>query len=156
MTSREFEKWAHHWITLSPRELNRVDRERVHGIEISIGTSPDDLPDAARGFYSQEHDCFVVEFRYLGESAEKRIAEPEASGEIELMVGKNSGRLYQIRLNNKAIKPPGILLKMLIPKVGGAIQSLEAARPNRIRNYEVARKVIEENGSRLFANVLED
>src|ERR1700722_8917367 len=114
-----------HWIRLNPQELNRVDKEHVNGVEITVGMAPDDLPARVRGSYDATLGRFVIEFRYPGKAEEKSVSRQEnPNSEVSLLVGAHSGRLYEIHVNVRAIGVQAIELQVLIPKVEGAIEPL--------------------------------
>jgi hypothetical protein len=142
-----------HWIRLNPQELNQVKTERVDGITIAVGMSPYDLPDRVRGFYSESLDRFVIEFRYLGPSAENRVPQNPEDADVVLLVGQHSRRLHEIYVNIKAMNVHAVGLQVLVPRVENAIGALGGLIPNRVKNYEVAKTVIAQNRNRLFATL---
>jgi hypothetical protein len=143
----------HNWIRLNPSALDRASTKHVDGIEITVGMAPHDLPEKVRGGYRDDIDRFVIEFRYLGPSEEARVRTPTQDSAIDLIVGHHSSRLYEIHVNTRAMGSPRVQLQVLVPKVESAINSLKRIRPNRIKNYEVANRVIDENRNLLFAGM---
>ncbi len=142
------------WIKLDPARLSRSETTHVHGVEISVGLSPYDIPDAVRGYYDDDVKRFVIEFNYLDDS-EKRV--PSWQNEhITLYVGQHTGCLYEIHVNVDELEAKTVKLNVTFVKwIDDAIQNLTRDKrlESRKRHYEVANAVVSENAEQLFESV---
>ena len=142
------------WIEFDPSTFQKSDRQFQDGVEIIVGLSPYDLPEAVRGGYNEELGMFVIEFRYLG-NGESRI--PQGQDEnVTFLVGEHSKRLYEIRVDVDGLRAKAVGLRVLIvDELNGAIDNLERGSTDRsrTRNYEVAKDVIAKNSEKLLAGV---
>ncbi|WP_437187611.1 hypothetical protein SH668x_001014 [Planctomicrobium sp. SH668] len=137
------------WIQLNPDSLNKVTTESHSGVTVTIGMSPYDLPEAVRGKNQERIGRFVIYFKYLGRRTEG-IRPARHNEYVTCMIGEHSGRLYQVRIDMKAVESNHVTLKMLVPKVSETINVLQKMHPDRKKNYGVARDVIQENTNQLF------
>ena len=133
------------WIEVDPAELADVTTKKRDGITVTITASPHDLPDAFRGFFDDNLNRFVIEFKYIGE--EKVITEESHGEYVTLRIGKNSGRIYGIEIDVHAAKAEWVALiqKALTER------SRVTGKPRRLANYEAARRLIRERVPELAA-----
>jgi len=139
------------WIELDASTISDDERSEVSGVEIRVGLSPFDIPDGVRGYYDDQRQRFVIEFRYIGNHEEK-VAGPK-DGHITIMVGKTSGRLYEIHVDIDKVSSQGIKLTLLKPEVDKALDRLadQASEPKK-RSYQVARAAFTENAQELLTS----
>jgi hypothetical protein len=86
------------WIEVSQEEVNKPKSSRVQGVRVQLMISPLDVPNASRARVDDETSDFIVEFRYLSGS-EPKVVMPQHDG-VSFMLGKNSGKIYQIILDH--------------------------------------------------------
>lgn len=95
------------WVSVSQSDLNEVESKEQRGIKLEFMFSPADLPTAWR-VVPEKGLTYVVEFKYLSDSEPKRLELQERG--IVFEVGKNSKRIYKIRLDFSELKSPGELV----------------------------------------------
>lgn len=144
------------WIKLDPGAFSARARQvkMQNGVEIALSLSPYDVPDAVRGNYDPKSGRFLVEFSYIEDEA---WVKKQHDQNIELRVGRNSGRLYGIEIDIDSMKASQIALKIELPKiVGRAIDDelRQANRQSRRENYQIAKSVISEEREPLFAQLV--
>lgn len=126
------------WIEVDPNLVNPPKREKVDGAEVTVLMSPYDIPTALRGYFDEDRDRFVIEFRYLADEDKKKES---PRPHITLCLGKNSGRIYGIELEVQALEAPWV---QIVAKALSERES-QARKPRRTKNYEVARRLLREN-----------
>ncbi len=141
------------WIELEPSSLGRNEHDQIDGVEIIVGLSPYDVPEAVRGGYDKDIGRFVIEFRYL-DDGEERVSDAQEE-DVVLLVGEHSKRLYAIHVDVDRLKAEKVGLKVLIPEVDEAIDKLgrKPQYSGRLSHYEVAKDVISQNSEKLLAGV---
>lgn len=95
------------WISVSQHELTEVDSKEQRGLTLQFMVSPADLPTAWRVTHLKG-DTVEVEFKYLGSSEPKHTE--HCPNNIALEVGKNSKRIYKIRLDLLCVPSSGALM----------------------------------------------
>ncbi len=93
------------WVRLDSEKLNTPQQEAIRGVNITVRMSPYDVPEAVRGYYDEDQERFVIEFRYIGEEPFRR---KQKGKHITLRVGRHSGRLYGIEVDVKAMKAQSV------------------------------------------------
>ena len=91
------------WVRLDAEKLNTPQLEAIRGVNITVRMSPYDVPEAVRGYYDEELERFVIEFRYIGDEPFRQKQKGE---HITLRIGRHSGRLYGVEVNVDAMKAP--------------------------------------------------
>ena len=134
------------WIKVDQAALDDVEHHsgRLKGVEITIGLSPNDIPEKVRGRYG-DHGEYIIEFKYLCPTREARMA-LEKHQLVEPVVGIHSGRIYEIRIYG-VLKAEGI-----VPQVQAALDHLKADHrfANRSRHYEIAQEAVTGTGRALL------
>jgi len=128
-------------IELDPWSFTESEEQVVNGVKIRVGMSPYDVPESIEGSYDQEANRFVIRFGYVGgnEPTVERGVEP-----VVLMVGKRSGRLYEIRVHVTMLGVDAVLLE-----INEAIDQLAQRVPDRIQNLEASKRVLNMRGNEL-------
>lgn len=141
---------ATQWISLSPEKLVADTRQQLRGLELNIFVSPHDVPDAVRGYFDQQINRFVIEFRYL---ADERWQAKTQDPFLTLRVGRDSKRLLGIEVDVRALNAQAVGLRLHPPHlITQAIDKL-AMEPSLARqedNYRIAKDVIVDRKKELF------
>jgi hypothetical protein len=130
----------------------RVERN-LQGVKVDVLVSPYDVPEALRGYYSPDKQCFVIEFKYI--SSEDTVEKDECPN-VQVRVGKNSGRLYAIELAVKSFDASAVQLRI---KVAEALRNVlthliqEPIAPSRSSNYSMAKDAVEKLESQILQPV---
>ena len=134
-----------HWITLNQHDLKISERlsGTMPGVEIMIGLSPDDIPEKVRGYVEHETGDFIIEFKYWMHTREMKHPLP-SHGAVTPVLGRESGRLYQIR-----VKGPVHQFQRELPSAFDAL-SRDATLRSRWRHYRVAEEAVNDNAQRLL------
>jgi hypothetical protein len=141
------------WLELNQIPLNEWRQEELNGVLVQVSVSPYDVPIAVRGYPDSDPGWFVIEFKY---ATEEELRPAEGAPHIVLLLGKNSGRIYKIRINRKALAVEKVGLELKVEKlqqeVSRAIdQALQTGATNRLSNtYDLTKKVILNNRKDLF------
>jgi hypothetical protein len=120
----------------------RVERN-LTGVKVDVLVSPYDVPEALRGFYSPNKQRFVIEFKYI--STEDTVERSECPN-VQVRVGRNSGRLYAIELDVKSLEANSVQLRI---KVAEALKNVlthliqQPIMPSRSSNYSMAKDAVE-------------
>tara|TARA_B110001469_G_C9586877_1_gene291149 strand:- start:99 stop:533 length:435 start_codon:yes stop_codon:yes gene_type:complete len=120
------------WSSLEAQKLDKPRTEKTNGMKLEVSLSPYDIPQAARAYYCAEKDRFIVEFRYLTEEVQTPRAIQEHTTVYE---GKNSGRLYAIHCDLKAMNIDE--LDIAINLVKDDFDSPQSQNPRRDKNLKV-------------------
>lgn len=127
------------WISLDQNVIDRPRRGRFQGMEIEVELSPYELPEAVRGYLTDDEKTFIIEFKYLA-GAEATVPQ-SAIDSVVIHLGRTSKRLYKIEIGTDvwAGAAHGVRFRM-----AQAIEALENDPSRNLRkgNYEVAREVI--------------
>lgn len=109
---------------------------------VQLSVSPYDVPEAVRGFFDKQNNKFIIEFKYIGsEPTAIRTSEPH----IGLRIGENSGRLYGLELDLKALEPKSAPLQFGVGKVKQAIDALinDPKQQSRHNNYVLVQQALQ-------------
>ncbi len=140
------------WIQI---DADHVKTEPVRGpsdVEINVFLSPYDVPEAVRGYYDEQRERFVIEFRYMSDEPTRA---QDMGGPLVLHVGKRSGRLHEIEVDVNALKAQSVTLNTFVPeRIGDAIDALATqSGGRRLDNYNVAKEVLRERRDQLFQDL---
>lgn len=137
------------WITLEAADFNlQPDRKKVHGVAVTVGLSPFDIPDAIRGRYDRELERFVIEFSYL-DGDEKRLPSWQ-SEHLTLYVGERTGCIYEIQIDVESLKAGAVALKVQIQEAIGELSTSDRFAGRR-RNYELISEAVTRHADELLA-----
>jgi len=147
------------WIELKPRKLNQRRIQNFNGVEVEVFLSPYDVPDAMRGEIDPETNNFIVRFRYMGcDEPQEKLERKRSQDHVWLHLGRNTGRLYAVEADLKALNTNAIQLAMQIPDaLEGAIDWLSAnttSRSARQGNYSVAKRAMASQKDRLYRELV--
>jgi hypothetical protein len=140
------------WYRLGVDRLKRVHRQNVRGIELSVNTSPYQIPEAVSGQFDKEIGRFVIEFRYPANE------EWECRGPIDeviwLRIGKHTGRLYGIEIDTRKVPADEVRLNVF-DQVVAAIDGLSHDNPpmTNAENYAIVKEAISDKRNELFDSV---
>jgi len=132
------------WIQVDPSTLAKPTNETLDGIEVTLMTSPYDIPEAFRGFYDRRLERFVIEFKYLAEEPTRRETPHK---HVALRAGKNSGRIYGVEIDVEGMKAQWV--QLVVTAISE--RARERHKPRRPANYEVTKRLLRENEPRLSA-----
>lgn len=136
------------WIQVDPTAVSPSSLKDVHGVELNVQISPYDVPRQVRGNYDTSLTQFVIEFRYLGDEP---LRDQRLDQHVTLQVGRNSGRLYEIHVDVDSLRAQKVQLRLHLGQVvSEGIRQLAASRPERTKNYELARQILEEHREELL------
>ena len=105
--------------------------------------SPYDVPEALRGGYVRDKGHFEIEFKYI--STEETYEKPEMEN-VSVRLGRNSGRLYAIQLNLRALQATSVELRIKIAEELKHVLTYlieKPLNPLRSSNYSMAKEAIE-------------
>lgn len=116
---------------------------KSEGISVHMIVSPYDIPEGIRGFFDNDKERFVIEFKYIGDEPTEDRQEDK---HYALRVGQNSGRLYAIEINVHELKAKSVSLQVgvILKEVARAFDKL-ASKPlnaKRSLNYRLARNAV--------------
>jgi arginyl-tRNA synthetase len=139
------------WIPLDPAELIRSHRETIRGVQVTVLTSPYDIPEAVRGSYDEPRGCFKIEFKYMA-GDEPRVEEL-VTGHVRLVMGRFSRRLYQIEIDVDKLKAEAVDVRVYAKRqVKKAIDQLTrgSKADESAGNYALTQRVISQHQPKLF------
>jgi len=145
------------WVKLEPAQFENVKtQKRIRGIDVDVYISPYDIPEAVRGYFDEDLDRFVIEFRYI---EDERTEQHPQSEKVTLRLGKYSQRIYAIEIDVKALKAKAVSLNLnlLEDEVEGALNAFASESPSRMRetNYALTRDVIDQEKEEIFEPLIE-
>ncbi len=134
------------WIPVDIGSLPTNQRSLENGVEINVGLSPYDIPEAVRGFNDPDSQHFVIQLKYM--NGDETLVPKLHSQHLTLMVGEQSGCIYEIRVDVRGLSAESVRLNLMIPRVGKEIKKIEEDRWFNAdkRHYEVVRQAIESVG----------
>ena len=117
----------------------------VHGVRVELALSPYDVPQGVRGYKEKNSNYFVIEFKYLTDERTRTV--PHQNRGILVELGINSGRIYKIKLDFKALNCDTVELRLkrlfeeeLSPRAGRLADT-----------YRLNEDIILNNRERLFS-----
>ncbi|UJS17258.1 MAG: hypothetical protein L3J17_15300 [Candidatus Jettenia sp.] len=145
------------WLQVNPDAEEFTKRPQTKGSKVKVEflVSSYDIPEAVRGSYNKEKDRFVIEFKYIGDEPTK---EQPQDNYVTFVIGKNSGRLYGIEIDVKALRVEKVELRMKIKdEVKKTLNNLIQKPINRLRqdNYRLTQKALSEIEDELYSPLLE-
>jgi len=129
--------------------------ERIQGVSVALLVSPYDIPAAVRGFFDESKRRFIVEFKYMGEEPTEMSRQDHYAN---LIVGKNSRRLYGMELDVEALQAERVEVRIgIIKEVNEALDQLvrKPLSPNRLDNYLLAKDAVLITQDELFLPLLQ-
>jgi len=143
------------WIPLNQLALEeeRVERKKLEGVKVQVLVSPHDVPKALRGYVSDDGRSFTIEFCYISpEPTVEKSLEPHVTAQI----GKNSGRLYAIKLDMRSLQAKSVSLRVEVAETLRNVLTHLIEQPvsqMRESNYKLAKEAVEQNESRILQPV---
>jgi len=127
------------WTRVPASQLPRF--EEVHkskgGVTVTFRASPFDVPEAFRGRFDEDEQVFVIEFRYL---ANEPLIRESHDPVVWAETGRNSGRLYRLGLDVKALKAQSVAVEVqAVSELKEAIECLITKHPTATTSYRAAR-----------------
>lgn len=120
----------------------------VNAEQTFVRLSPFDVPHSAEAEFDEVRKRFVITLLYL--TTEERPRTEKVGENLEIVLGKNTGKLYRIIIHNTSLETlPNIRLTLsnaldsMVKRV-----SAESSWANRL-NYQMARDVLQ--NERLYA-----
>ena len=110
--------------------------------------SPYDVPEAVRGYYDDELQRFVIEFRYINNDEPVKKQRKE---NLTLRIGRHSNRLYGIEVDVQAIRGNTVSVSPFPQISGSVIDAIDSL--SNSDNYDIARDAIEQNQDAIFASL---
>ncbi|HRX86556.1 MAG TPA: hypothetical protein P5572_16155 [Phycisphaerae bacterium] len=138
------------WHPVKLADARRAQRRQIKGVDFEVHFSPFDLPDGVRGDYCPKRNRFVIEFHYPG--LEERTTDREADEHITFVVGRNSGRLYEIVVDVRAMNAQAVSLRAIVSEqVDRALAgSVPQTRDVRTGNLSVIREAVANSRPEIF------
>lgn len=128
-------------------------RDLQDGVRVNVLVSPYDIPEAVRGYLAPDQKTFIIEFKYISsEDFLEQVLEPG----VVIAIGRNSKRLYAIKLTVKAFQTDKVRLRLGVAEtLSNAMTHLIEAPISEMRekNYRLAKDVIDKNESLLLQTV---
>jgi hypothetical protein len=148
------------WITVDVNDVNKEVAKNFNGVEVRMRFSPYDVPRRFRGYREPNTHYYVVEFEYLTPE-ETRPEVPCPNSPIELEIGKNSQRIYKVKLDMEKVKKLSLSTEGepatgIARKIVGVIQHFQESVPERLQErYKMPEKLVFNNRDRLFSEIPE-
>lgn len=89
------------WSLVPSEEINKPNTEIIGGVSFEVMAAYFDIPEAARFIFDEVTNEFVIDFKYLTAPESLQLQKQKA---ISLQVGKNTKRIYQIRIDASEFK----------------------------------------------------
>jgi len=89
------------WNYIPVSEINKPRTEIVSGVTLEVVAPYHEVPTAARFSFEESKNQFVIEFRYLTDPEQ---TSSETEGDVTMVLGKHSKRIYQIRINTSVLE----------------------------------------------------
>lgn len=100
-------EFQNEWVTVSQQLINKPESKTVKGVKIQFMLPPSDVPSATRAWIDDTDGArgvIRIEFKYLASpEPQKTLAENDG---LRFVVGKNSGRIYQMMLDVVSVCGP--------------------------------------------------
>lgn len=101
-------EFTNEWVNVSQQLINKPESKNVKGVKIQFMLSPSDVPTATRAWVDNaegEPGRLNIEFKYLvSPEPQKQLDEQDGT---RFLVGKKSGRIYQISLDIRSLIAQG-------------------------------------------------
>lgn len=145
------------WLKLDQRSLNAPKvTSSSSGVRLEVSLSPFDVPEAVRGFASNEEvGWFKIEFRYADSEDPVR---KEVSETMVIEEGKGSGRLQAILVNVKKLNVGQVELDLQFRVNRELNEGLKRyfstkLSPLTLRRQGMARQILNENSRTLLSGL---
>ena len=128
------------WVNLNiDTESLKEEKELEDGVKVIISPSPYDVPGAMKAEFDPSKSQLRILFRYIGTEPVKRQT---ANHGLSFGVGKNSGRLYEITLDEVDVQNAEI--PDLVTRIAREIDSLPKGHgyEERKENYRLAKRAL--------------
>jgi hypothetical protein len=122
------------WIQIDSSKVDPPTPVNVKGVEFNVFMSPYDVPRHVRGRFDENLGRFVIEFDYLDTEPCRRQTLEE---HVSVSVGKNSGRLYRIEVDTKAMNAGRVALRVKLKDL-----KLEPRGPEGKRNFDAVKRTL--------------
>ena len=137
------------WKRIDDNVLERISQRKtnvVKGINFTVMVSPYAIPVRFKGEYNRERKVFEIRFQYLDEEPSEFR---KADDQIDLLVGKNSGRLMgiDVDVHTLGVEFVGLVLQELPKQVSAGDTQTKRA------NFEAVREVIDSTKDSLLAEL---
>lgn len=124
------------WVTVPQSIAQNIPPsiQKVRGMSIQVHVSPFDIPQAIRGRYDDASRRFVIELQYMGK---ERTEIRELSPQVILLVGRRTGRIYEIQVDVHSENIGAIRIQLM----NSAAQVPDSNSPDarrRVQQYHVA------------------
>lgn len=138
------------WHPVKLTDSRRAQRRIINGVEFEVHFSPFELPDAVRGDYCSKRNRFVIQLRYPG--PEERTVERRADDHVTFVVGRFSGRLYEIMVDVNALNAQAVSLRTVVSEqVDRALTAdVPRSRDDRKGNLNVIREAVANSKPEIF------
>lgn len=148
------------WLQVNPDAEEFTKRLPTEGSKVKVEflVSSYDIPEAVRGSSLRYKNRFIIEFKYIGNEPTKPQPQDDY---VTFVIGKNSGRLYGIEIDVKALRVEKIELRMKINKIKEEVKktlnNLIQKPINRLRqdNYRLTQKALSEIEDELYSPLSE-
>jgi hypothetical protein len=141
---------AHEWIEVDQKDLDlaTAKQESEGGVYIRLFVSPHDVPDAFRGYWDEDKQRFIIEFRYL--DAEPWRLEP-GEGAVRLRLGKHSRRISGIEVDTERLEADAVLVQVssMAQSAHDSLASRPSRPPSPNENYRLAKDLVAQLAGRL-------
>lgn len=135
------------WIEVNPDELELEQDRKIRGVTVRLRLSPYDVPLQVSGQTEGSEGHFFIRFKYITED-EKTTQVPQ-DPHLSLHVGKNTGRIYAIEIDVKALQAQRVNLEV-VQQIERAIDEMTQRQDQRRGNYVVAKDVIRSREQEIF------
>src|SRR5215472_12911944 len=123
------------WIDVDVNRINREVPKDVLGVGVKLSFSPYDVPRQYRSYRDSNSKFFIIEFKYLLDEPTCTTT-PQPDAPVELEIGKNSKRIYRIKLDTTKIRCESVRVEFeldLARGVIGAIEKFKKTVPQRLQ-----------------------
>lgn len=140
------------WQRVDTESLNKPRPKKIRGVDVTVYFGEDDMPIGVRGDYDRSRRKFVISFRY--DSKEEATKPMKCDGNVQVVVGQLSERLYEIELDVDAMDVNAVRLLTQIDKV---LDDLPNQAPrvglDRVDNYLAASNAFKQVRGKIESNL---
>ncbi|MBL9166684.1 MAG: hypothetical protein JNN07_03010 [Verrucomicrobiales bacterium] len=140
------------WSTIDSSRFDSATASPDQGDHVLTLKAPYEVPEAIRAYRKKDTQELVIDLRYLGEEQTKSVvalAPSDASPSATVDVGINSGRVYQVHIQN--LSPSKSLIGNVLDSIIQKLTELAGDDHRRSERYRLTGDVLKASGEIIMA-----
>lgn len=136
-------------INIEQRTVNKAADQTLHDVTVKVMLSLFDVPHSVDTKFDKEARIFRLIFDYIGD--EEPSIKKQGDPAVSLLVGKNSGRLYEIdiAIDQLEFKGDNSKYELVIDVAENSVKHHIITNPEASRSFEAVNRIFKNYSSEL-------